>query len=359
MKDLMNRSILYVLCLILFFQNWFSRSAIAMGLVILSLFCLSSCFSQLKYRSIIILLYGLLSVSFLPMTCFLPLFFYEFDVVHKKDTIPFLLLTGISCFSLWSTPPVLFCSVMVLTAAACLLRYYKEEIQQTTERFHKYRDDSVESSLYMKEKHNAVLAQQDYEIHVATLSERNRIAREIHDNVGHLLTSSILQTGALQVINKDPLLEAPLNDLSDTLNTAMTSVRNSVHDLHDESLDMRRTILQILNSVTGLETELEYEITREPSKEIRYAFVAISKEAVNNTQKHSNATKIKIRIHEHPGFYQLNIADNGVNTAPVREKGGIGLANMRERVENLGGNIHFSAENGFHIFISILKGVRQ
>ena len=357
MKDLMNRGILYVLCLILFLQISLSPSAVAVGLVIFSLCCLSSCFSQLEYRSIIILLYGLLSFSFFPMTCFLPLCFYEFDIIHKRDTIPFLLLTGISCFSLWHTPPVLFCSVVVLTAAACLLRYYKEEIQQTTERFHKYRDDSVESSLYMKEKHNAVLAQQDYEIHVATLSERNRIAREIHDNVGHLLTSSILQTGALQVINKDQLLDAPLKDLSDTLNTAMTSVRNSVHDLHDESLDMKKAILQILESVTGLEKELEYEIKEDPSKEIRYAFVAISKEAVNNTQKHSNATKIQIRIREHPGFYQLSIADNGTNSAPVRE-GGIGLANMRERVENLGGNIHFSTENGFHIFISIMKGVR-
>lgn len=44
---------------------------------------------------------------------------------------------------------------------------------------------------------------QDYEIYLATLKERNRIAREIHDNVGHMLTRSILQLGALSVINKD------------------------------------------------------------------------------------------------------------------------------------------------------------
>ena len=50
---------------------------------------------------------------------------------------------------------------------------------------------------------------QDYEIHLATLKERNRIAREIHDNVGHLLSRSLLQTGALQVMNHDKALDAP------------------------------------------------------------------------------------------------------------------------------------------------------
>ena len=58
---------------------------------------------------------------------------------------------------------------------------------------------------------------QDYEIYLATLKERNRIAREIHDNVGHMLTRSILQLGALSVINKDETVGEAINDLSGTL----------------------------------------------------------------------------------------------------------------------------------------------
>ena len=80
---------------------------------------------------------------------------------------------------------------------------------------------------------------QDYEIYLATLKERNRIAREIHDNVGHMLTRSILQLGALSVINKDETVGEAINDLSGTLNTAMTSIRSSVHDLHDDSIALK------------------------------------------------------------------------------------------------------------------------
>ena len=87
-------------------------------------------------------------------------------------------------------------------------------------------------------------------------------------------------------------------------------------------------------------------------KEVKYAFIAIVKEAVNNIQKHSNATKAEIRIREHPGFFLLHIADNGTQKI-LRTTGGIGLSNMEERVRNLGGTIRFDTENGFKISIMI------
>lgn len=71
---------------------------------------------------------------------------------------------------------------------------------------------------------------------LATLNERNRIAREIHDNVGHLLSRSLLQVGALQVVNRDETVRQGLDTMRDTLSGAMDSIRRSVHDLHDESV---------------------------------------------------------------------------------------------------------------------------
>ena len=85
-----------------------------------------------------------------------------------------------------------------------------------------------ELTTQLVEKNKAMQRNQDYEIYLATLKERNRIAREIHDNVGHMLTRSILQLGALSVINKDETVGEAINDLSGTLNTAMTSIRSSV-----------------------------------------------------------------------------------------------------------------------------------
>lgn len=358
MNDLINRGILYLLCLVLFLQDYLSLSCVAVCLIVLSLSCFNSCLSKRIYCHMITLFYAFLAIPFPLLAYFLPLFFYNVNIAHKKSRKVFVLLIGISAICLRYASPKHICHFAILAITACLLQYYNEEIQKTKIQFHKYRDDSVESSLSLKEKHNALLAQQDYEIHVATLTERNRIAREIHDNVGHLLTSSILQTGALQVINQDDGLNSSLQNLSDTLNTAMTSVRNSVHDLHEESLDMKRALTNLLNSITDLEREFDYEVQEEPAKEIRYAFIAISKEAVNNVHKHSNATQIQIRVREHPAFYQLMIADNGTDIGPIQNTG-IGLENMQERIEKLGGNIHFSTEHGFCISISVMKGAHQ
>lgn len=76
------------------------------------------------------------------------------------------------------------------------------------------RDNSKELTTQLVEKNKAMQRNQDYEIYLATLKERNRIAREIHDNVGHMLTRSILQLGALSVINKDETVGEAINDLS-------------------------------------------------------------------------------------------------------------------------------------------------
>ena len=67
------------------------------------------------------------------------------------------------------------------------------------------RDNSKELTTQLVEKNKAMQRNQDYEIYLATLKERNRIAREIHDNVGHMLTRSILQLGALSVMQSKPV----------------------------------------------------------------------------------------------------------------------------------------------------------
>ena len=65
------------------------------------------------------------------------------------------------------------------------------------------RDKITENNLRLAQQNVLLAEAQDNEIHLATLRERNRIAREIHDNVGHMLTRSLLQSGALIIIYKD------------------------------------------------------------------------------------------------------------------------------------------------------------
>ncbi|HEX3026292.1 MAG TPA: ATP-binding protein, partial [Clostridia bacterium] len=99
---------------------------------------------------------------------------------------------------------------------------------------------------------------------------------------------------------------------------------------------------------------LDYDIPGNPDKKYKYAFLSILKEALANIIKHSNATSVRVSLREHPALYQLVVKDNGTLESRQKEAG-LGLKNIANRVEGLGGIVNFSSENGFTIFISIPK----
>lgn len=81
---------------------------------------------------------------------------------------------------------------------------------------------------------------------------------------------------------------------------------------------------------------------------------------MSNIIKHSNADKVDIIFREHPGFYQLCIEDNGSVSHSVKESDhGIGISNMRERVEALGGTLNIRQKNGFRIFATVRKEMEE
>ena len=221
------------------------------------------------------------------------------------------------------------------------------------EKLRRIKDDSEEKQLLLAQKNKALQEKQDYEIYNATLQERNRIAREIHDNVGHVLSRSILMVGAAKTINKDAGLSPLLENLEDSLNGAMGSIRTSVHDLHDEAVNLEETEKSLVKEFTFCPVSFTYDMSRTVPREVKYCFISITKEAFSNIIRHSNATQVSLILREHPALYQLCIEDNGTGGTYKEGYGGIGIANMRERIEGLKGTMQISLENGFRIFITI------
>lgn len=223
------------------------------------------------------------------------------------------------------------------------------------------RDDSTEKNNILSAKNKYLLENQENQIHIATLSERNRIAREIHDNVGHLLSRSILQVGACIAVNKGTNIEKQLIPIKDTLDEAMTSIRNSVHDLHKDGFDLKVATKTILDEMNNFKIVFEYDMSENIDKNVKHVFITILKEAITNIEKHSDGDSVIVIMRELDKHYQLLIEDNGKKIAKNSDKyvkginAGIGLANMEERVKSLNGIINFSFENGFRIFISAPK----
>lgn len=249
--------------------------------------------------------------------------------------------------------------VVLLMAFAVMLSYFTELLLGYQMKLHSMRDASMEHDMLMEQMNHQLIEKQNAQIYNATLKERNRIAREIHDNVGHMITRSILQVGAIGVINTDEKLKAPIADLKSTLDTAMDSMRKSVHDLYDESVDLRQALAKLKPTDSAFAFSLEYDCEDDVSRDVKYAFIAIAKEAVNNAVKHSNGDEIRIIVREHPAFYQLEIMDNGTSVDERSLSGetgdGIGIKNIKERVAAIGGIMRIKADDGFRIFVTLMK----
>lgn len=361
--------------------------------------CLSACtvcnlnlaFPHWQVRWYSTLTYTALTL-FLPEYClFLPLVFYDL-AVHDRfsghcqpssrtggsknsfslfpEMFPCILSIagGYSALFLYHAfpQPVLFFLIWGCLISA-LLHFRTASYENLLQKYRQTRDDDVEIQRLLEERNQSLLEKQDAEIYTATLKERNRIAREIHDHVGHMLTRSILMVGALRAIHREPEMAQSLEQLNDTLNQAMNNIRQSVHDLHDSSVNLREALETLIRDFTFCPVTLQYEMSLDIPREIKYSFISIAKEALVNITRHSSATAASIRALEHPGFYQFIIENNGNGTEKpssfsqddIIQSQGMGLDNIRSRVKTLNGNIQIQSKQGFRIYITVPKKSEQ
>lgn len=296
---------------------------------------------------------------FVILCCFFPCFTYFLPAIcfdagkyHTLYSIlPILFAYG---YGIHTFPIVTLLILLVCGLLSAYTGHLCESLRLTDAHLQKEQDAKNEAELMVRKRFKDLIHMQDENITTATLKERNRIAREIHDNVGHMLTRSILQAGALGVLNKDDSLKEPLAELKNSLDLAMNNIRSSVHDLHDESVNLHSTIMSLAENVEDFDVNVRYDIKGDIPKEIKYAFIAITKEAITNAEKYSNGNRVDILLREHPAFYQLSIQDNGQN-ATINHSSGIGLSNMRERVDALGGILQISTDHGFSINATLMK----
>lgn len=300
------------------------------------------------------LIYAVLCFSdpvFIPA---LPVIMY--DISGDKRIIPAVISAGAVCSVAMSGSTHNAVTVLIFCAAACIMQYRTSSYELLYDSYIKTVDTSAEVNRLLKENNIKLIENQNYEIRLATLNERNRIAREIHDNVGHLLSRSILQVQAMKLIDDDELRSKGLDSLGESLGSAMTSIRQSVHDLHDNSIDLKISLREAIDPLKekGINVDFECHYTDVPNN-VKICVIGVVKEAVSNIIRHSSADHAEIFFREHPAFYQLIVNDNG--KCPEKNgSGGIGLSNMRTRVEELGGIINISSgKKGFRIFISVQK----
>ncbi len=246
--------------------------------------------------------------------------------------------------------------LLILAAFTACSSYLYTELTGYKDRLIKTRDDSKELEYMLKGKNQRLLKEQDQQVHLATLAERNRIAREIHDNVGHLLSRAILLLGAITTVNKDEAIAPQLKILSDTLDESMEKMRSSVHNLHDDSIDLGKNFEEIIGELKSFTVNTELDLEENIPKNIKLTLIGILKEAVTNIIKHSNGNMVSIILHKNYSFCTLSVHDNGTLSEEAKTMiaadgfEGIGLRNIKTRATSIGGDAYFYTNDGFTVF---------
>lgn len=306
-----------------------------------------------------------------PFVPFAPLAFYDIARRVRRERIwPALAIGAVFVCALVAdlctdalTARTLLLTV-ILSVAATLLSLRTAQLEREQQRMRRTRDELQERALALEARNRDLADRQDYEVELATLAERARIAREIHDNVGHQLTRASLQTEALRVVHaNEPGVAADFADVKRTVDEALQLVRTSVHALNDNAANLSVQLERIVEGARsdgGPQIELEV-LTEHAPANVANCFAAILREALSNTMRHARAQNVTVRCMEHPSFYQLIVTDDG--EAGIRAGGrgvaeSMGLGSMRERVEALGGTFTAgprAGAGGWRVFATVPK----
>ena len=202
----------------------------------------------------------------------------------------------------------------------------------------------------------AVALTRQVETLAATL-ERNRIARDLHDSLGHTLTTLDIQlelAQRLHDINSERSLQA-LNIAKNLAGQSLTEVRRAVSTMREHNFDLNQALIALKEQFQynrSLNIDLKLNLPQLPLQTSHQLFCLV-REGLTNIQKHSQASRVTIQGETTAELIVLKILDNGIGFDLQLANSGFGLRGMQERVQMLGGKITINSTLGKGTLIQV------
>lgn len=192
---------------------------------------------------------------------------------------------------------------------------------------------------------------------LAIMKERARLARELHDSVTQALYSMNLLAeagGRLAAAEELQRVQDYLARLGQTAQEALQEMRLLIYELRPPILEQEGLVgalqqrLDAVEGRAGVETRLRVEGTIKLPSLVEDGLYRIAQEALNNALKHAAAGLVTVRIRAGSGQVELEVTDNGTGFDPetISDRGGMGLVNMHDRAERLGGKLSVNSAPG-------------
>lgn len=192
-------------------------------------------------------------------------------------------------------------------------------------------------------------------LHALREDERSRISREVHDELGQVLTALQLDIGWVvrRLRNGPPQLNA---ELGPRLAEAASLVDSTVKTVQRIAVELRPSVLDTLglpealqdearrfSKRTGTHVDMDIDESARPTGDVATALFRICQELLTNVARHAHASKVTVQLVDGDGYLKLRVSDNGVGMRPSAPglDSSLGLLGVRERADSLGGSVNF------------------
>lgn len=266
--------------------------------------------------------------------------------VYTKEYIQAIL----ACLILLIVSSIQIIPILFLSGLLGQVMRLKNEIE---DEYIKTSDDN-RRKYYELEESKLILEKAQLDIILNTeVNERNRIARSVHDNIGHKLvgTKMILEAAvAIRAENEqksDELTQRAVKELSESVDL----LRDTVYDLKPNKEVGINNIKHIIKNFRFCQTEFKAQGDLNNISSGLFAVIERNlKEALTNISKYSNATLVSVIIENTDKYTRFIISDNGSSVSAGFISEGLGVSGMRNRVENIGGTFTIDCDNGFKLY---------
>lgn len=197
--------------------------------------------------------------------------------------------------------------------------------------------------------------------YLSILRDRNRISRDIHDSIGHSLSTIIIQLGAIEkVATRDgegaAFMAANLREFS---KNGLREIREALKELKPKEFKESETLLAIeelikdFSKLTGINVKLGFSKNKWPlDEDLSLIIYRIIQEFLSNSAKHGKADKVNIFMNFNDNDLIITLQDNGIGTNNIIP--GMGLTSLVERVNEIGGKSSYESKAGQGFFLRVV-----
>ena len=206
----------------------------------------------------------------------------------------------------------------------------------------------------VRRKDKALLAARESAQHMAAVLERERIARDLHDLLGHTLSVIVIKSElAAKLADRDPVrATAEIRDVERISRQALQEVRGAIYGFRDLSIEQELASGRAALAAAGVTLDSSVSAVEVDDKVERVLALGV-REGLTNVIRHARATKCSVSAAHVGGTVSLIIEDDGVGGA---QADGAGLQGMRDRLADIGGSVTREGTHGTRLTLVVPRG---